>query len=113
MRDAVAQQIDIVPTVLGHLGYDEPYLGFGIDVLNTPAEETWAVNYLNGIYQYVKFGYVLQLEGMKTIGVYKLSDKLMKHNLVGKVKEQEQMERELKAIVQSYMDCMINDKLLP
>ena len=50
---------------------------------------------------------------MKTIGVYKLSDKLMKHNLVGKVKEQEQMERELKAIVQSYMDCMINDKLLP
>ena len=113
MRDAVAQQIDIVPTVLGHLGYDEPYLGFGIDVLNTPAEDTWAVNYLNGIYQYVKFGYVLQLEGMKTIGVYKLSDKLMKHNLVGKVKEQEQMERELKAIVQSYMDCMINDKLLP
>ena len=113
MRDAVAQQIDIVPTVLGYLGYDEPYLGFGIDVLNTPAEETWAVNYLNGIYQYVKFGYVLQLEGMKTIGVYKLSDKLMKHNLVGKVKEQEQMERELKAIVQSYMDCMINDKLLP
>lgn len=113
MRDAVAQQIDIVPTVLGYLGYDEPYLGFGIDVLNTPAEDTWAVNYLNGIYQYVKFGYVLQLEGMKTIGVYKLSDKLMKHNLVGKVKEQEQMERELKAIVQSYMDCMINDKLLP
>ena len=60
MRDAIAQQIDIMPTILGYLGYDQPYLGFGIDLLKTPAEDTWAVNYLNGIYQYVKYGYVLR-----------------------------------------------------
>lgn len=113
MRDAVAQQIDIMPTLLNYLGYDEPYLAFGFDLFNTPAEETWAVNYLNGVYQYVKFGYVLQFDGKKTIGVYKLTDYTMKHNLLGKVKEQPQMERELKAIIQSYMDRMINDNLQP
>ena len=113
MQDAIAQQIDIVPTVLGILGYDKPYLSFGCDLMSTPAEETYAVNYLNGIYQYVKYGYVLQFDGQKTKALYALSDKLMKHNLVGKVPQQKQMEREIKAIIQQYMQRMVYDKLMP
>ena len=107
----IAQQIDILPTVMGMLHYQKPYFGFGIDVLNTPAEDTWAVNYLNGIYQYVKQGYVLQFDGTQTKAVYALSDSLMKRNLIGKVPQQPQMERELKAIIQQYMTRMTQDKL--
>lgn len=110
--DAVAQQIDILPTLMGILGYDKPYLSFGIDLLNTPAEQTFAVNYLNGTYQYVKYGYVLQYDGKATKAIYKLDDLLMRRNLRGKVKEQPQMERELKAIIYQYMYRMVNDKLL-
>lgn len=113
IRDAVAQQIDIMPTVLGILGYDKPYLSFGCDLLNTPSNETYAVNYLNGIYQYVKYGYVLQFDGTKTKAVYALTDLLMKHNLVGRVAQQKQMERELKAIIQQYMMRMNTNRLLP
>lgn len=113
MRDAIAQQIDIMPTMLNYLGYDEPYVAFGCDLFSTPAEQTWAVNYLNGVYQYCKYGYVLQWDGKKTIGVYRLTDYTMKQNLVGKVKEQERMEREVKAIIQSYMDRMTGDRLTP
>ena len=112
MEDKVAQQIDILPTVLGMLGYSKPYVAFGIDVLNTPANDTWAVNYLNGIYQYVKYGYVLQFDGKDTKGVYQLTDRLMRHNLKGKVPQQAQMERELKAIIQQYMMRMTQNKLL-
>ncbi len=112
MEDKVAQQIDILPTVLGMLGYSKPYVAFGIDVLNTPANDTWAVNYLNGIYQYVKYGYVLQFDGKDTKGVYQLTDRLMHHNLKGKVPQQAQMERELKAIIQQYMMRMTKNKLL-
>lgn len=112
MRDAVAQQTDIVPTLLGYLGYDEPYLAFGLDLFDTPAGETWAVNYLNGVYQYVKSGYVMQFDGAKTIGIYELTDYTMKNNLMGKVSGQPQMERELKAIIQSYMDRMIGNELV-
>ena len=111
MRDAIAQQIDIMPTILNYLGYDQPYMGFGIDLLNTPAEDTWAVNYLNGIYQYVKYGYVLQFDGQKTRAVYRLDDSLMKQNLLGKVAEQQQMELELKAIIQQYMERMSQNRL--
>jgi hypothetical protein len=113
MRDAIAQQIDIMPTILGYLGYDQPYLGFGIDLLKTPAEETWAVNYLNGIYQYVKYGHVLQFDGQKTKAVYALDDRLMKTNLIGKVPEQAKMELELKAIIQQYMERMTQNRLTP
>ena len=111
IQNKIAQQIDILPTVMGMLHYQKPYFGFGIDVLNTPAEDTWAVNYLNGIYQYVKQGYVLQFDGTQTKAVYALSDSLMKRNLIGKVPQQPQMERELKAIIQQYMTRMTQDKL--
>ena len=106
MVDKVAQQIDIMPTLLGLLGYQKPYFAFGIDVLNTPKDDTWAVNYLNGIYQYVRYGYVLQFDGVQTKAVYRLDDRLMKNNLKGKVALQQQMERQLKAIIQQYMERM-------
>ena len=113
LQNKIAQQIDILPTVLGMLGYQKPYFGFGIDLLNTPSEETWAVNYLNGIYQYVKYGYVLQFDGSQTKAVYSLDDRMMKHNLKGKVDVQTKMERELKAVIQQYMERMTQDRLLP
>ena len=109
MIDKIAQQIDILPTVLGMLGYQKPYFGFGIDLLNTPSEDTWAVNYLSGIYQYVKHGYVLQFDGQKSKALYALSDSLMQQNLIHQpsaISHQQLMEQELKAIIQQYMERM-------
>ena len=113
IQDKIAQQIDILPTVMGMLHYPKPYFGFGIDVLNTPAEDTWAVNYLNGTYQYVKAGHVLQFDGQRTKAVYALTDSLMQHNLLGRFPQQQQMEREVKAIIQQYMQRMTKDRLQP
>ncbi len=113
IQDKIAQQIDILPTLMGMLHYDEPYFGFGIDVLNTPADKTWAVNYQNGIYQYVKHGLLLQFDGTNTRAVYNLQDSLLQHNIIGRQSEQPQMERELKAIIQQYMERMTQDRLRP
>ena len=71
------------------------------------------MNYLNGIYQYVRYGYVLQFDGAATTGVYRLDDRLMKQNLKGKVDVQQQMEHEMKAIIQQYMERMKQDRLHP
>ncbi len=125
IQEKIAQQIDILPTVMGMLNYKKPYFGFGIDLLNTPAEDTWAVNYLNGIYQYVKHGHVMQFDGEKTTAVYSLQDSLMQHNLLQEPEAQAddsgftlhtalpKMERELKAIIQQYMERMTEDRMLP
>ena len=109
IQQKIAQQIDILPTVMGLLNYSKPFFAFGIDLLNTPAEDTWAVNYLNGIYQYVKHGHVLQFDGTKTTAVYSLEDSLMRKNLIGKVPQQAQMEREVKAVIQQYMERINRD----
>ena len=120
MVDAIAQQTDIMPTILEHLGYDEPYVTFGLDLLTTPPDSTWAVNYLNGVYQYVKHGHVLQFDGQQVRAVYSLTDSLMQHNLLQSQKPQEnekaqwtQMEHELKAIIQQYMERMTENRLIP
>jgi hypothetical protein len=88
-------------------------MAFGSDLFHTPADSTWAVNYLDGIYQYVKYGHVLQFDCEKTIGLYRLDDYRMQQNLAGTVSQQQKMECELKAIIQQYMQRMIDNKLLP
>ena len=114
-RHCIAQQIDIMPTILNHLGYKNPYVAFGNDLLNTPDSLTWAVNNTEGIYQYVKGDYVLQFTDdghAKALYNYK-KDWFLKQNLLGKGgKTEQQMERELKAIIQSYMERMVEDRLV-
>lgn len=126
MRDCIAQQIDIMPTVLSALGYKRPYVGFGIDLLTTADADTWAINYQNGIYQYVKGDYLLQWDGEKTKAVYRFkTDLLLEHNILNegvKTKSEKSepadaetislMECEVKAIIQSYMTRMTENQLI-
>ncbi len=114
MRDAIAQQIDIMPTILDYLGYDKKYVGFGIDLFNTPAKDTWAVNYNNGFYQYVKGDYLLQWDGQKTKALYRFrTDLLLKNNVAAQEpKVRKAMEREVKAVIQSYMERMTKNELV-
>ena len=114
VRNAIAQQIDIMPTVLGYLGYDRPYIAFGSNLLATPDEKTWAVNYLGGIYQYVEGDYLLQFDGNKTKALYRFrTDLLLKDNVAAKEPEVvKRMERRLKAIIQSYMTRMNGNELV-
>jgi len=114
IRPGIAQQIDIMPTVLNYLGYDRPYVAFGIDLFNTPADQTWLVGHNNGLYFYSQGDYVIfftENGTLKAIYNYK-DDWFMHHNLLGTTGIiEQQMERQLKAIIQSYMQRMINDEL--
>lgn len=117
----VAQQIDIMPTLLSYVGYPNPYVAFGKNLLAKEyvecPEQTWAVSYLNGIYQYVEGDYVIQFDGTKLIAVYNYKkDWMLKHNLKGSkgtIKSEQQLLRRLKLIIQSYMQRMNEDKLVP
>ncbi len=112
VKEWIAQQIDIMPTLLGLLGYDKPYVAFGCDLLHTPKDELFAVNYNNGVYQYVKQNYLLQFDGDKSVGFYALSDSLLQNNMLGQSDFQNTMEREIKAIVQQYMKRMNGNELI-
>lgn len=108
----VVQQMDIMPTILNYLNFDEDFISFGTDMLDSTAKH-WAVNYNNSTYQIIKGDYVLQFRDDKIIAVYDyVHDRLQKNNLIGKLPSQQgAMEKMLKAFIQQYNDRMINNKL--
>lgn len=108
----IAKQIDIMPTLLGYLGYRRPYIAFGTDLTRTPATDNYEVAYLNGVYVFAQGDYVLLFDGRQTTGFYNYKkDKLLTHDLKGHMPEQAPMERLLKGIIQSYMQRMIADRV--
>ena len=112
-RHAIAQQIDVMPTVLSYVGYPKPYIAFGCDLLTTPDEETWAVQYNNGIYQYVEGDYAILFDGTNLKALYNYKSDWM---LTQDLKDEEaevavSMVKRLKVIIQSYMERMNGNKL--
>ncbi|MDQ2752161.1 MAG: LTA synthase family protein, partial [Bacteroidota bacterium] len=81
-KDEVIDQIDIIPTVLGYLHYDKPYVAFGRNVF---AENTtpYAFNYLNNTYNLFYGDYVLMYQNEKPIALYNFkTDFTQQHNLL-------------------------------
>lgn len=104
-RDCIAQQSDILPSVLGYLGYDMPYVCFGQNLFATPSNETWAANYENGLYTFYQNNLVIRFDGENQTGLFDYrKDPLLRNNLIGSMPQTEDMmTRRLKAIIQQYL----------
>ena len=110
----IAQQIDIMPTVLEYVGYDRPFIAFGKSLISTPGEESFAVNYANETYRYYKGEHILLYDGESDtpLSMFNLrNDIMMKNNILHKNSVQNDMIRELKAIIQQYMERMTANRL--
>ena len=106
---AVAQQIDIMPTLLGAVGSSRPYVAFGQDLLHTPDSGTWAVQYNNGLYQYLRRNTLIQYDGSQIVGRYNTAlDPQCRHNLPAV--DPADLPR-LQAVIQSYMLRMVGNRL--
>ena len=111
-HQGIAQQTDIMPTLLGWLGYDKPYIAFGKDLLSTAPEDTWAFNW-NSIPIYLKGDYLMIFDGEHATGLYNYrNDPQHRHNLLGSgLPEEADMELHVKAVVQSYLERMNGNAL--
>ena len=67
--EKIAQQIDIMPSVLSFLNYDRNYIAFGRDLFNRKSDN-FAVSYLNGNYQIIKDNYVLRFNGEESVSLF-------------------------------------------
>ncbi len=110
-RPGIIQQIDIMPTLLNHIGYDRPYVAFGKDALNTPAEESWAFNW-DLCPQYLQGDYVLRGDGTKVTDIFDyVHDPLLEHNLIDTFPDslRQPMTDRMNAFIQAYMQRMKTD----
>ena len=84
-------------------------MAFGQNLLETPADSMWTINYNGGIYQFVQGDTLIQFDGNQISNCYDIhSDPYMKHSLPHHPKR---MELKLKAIIQQYMKRMSEDRL--
>lgn len=117
MEDKIVEQIDIMPTVLGLLGYDRPYVGFGQDALHTPVADKFSVNNVMGtnVYQFVKGNYMIQFDGEKVLKAYRYrTDRLLKDDVKDTMPQDtlRAMETQLKSFIQQYMQRMNTNNLV-
>jgi phosphoglycerol transferase MdoB-like AlkP superfamily enzyme len=107
----IASQIDIMPTVLGRLGYSKKFVSFGRDVFNDQTEpRTW--NVTDDVYNFYQGDYVLRFDGTKSIGLFNFkNDAQLQNNLLTTMPEEAiRMETQIKAIIQQYNNRMIDKK---
>jgi len=109
---SLIQQIDIMPSVLGYLGYDKPYFGFGNNIFDKQ-DDRFVVNFRDGVYQYFEGDYLIQYNGQRVIAVYLYkTDYLMQRNLKGLNKDLEDRSvKKVKAFIQQYNNRMIDNQL--
>jgi phosphoglycerol transferase MdoB-like AlkP superfamily enzyme len=108
---SIAQQIDIMPSILSILGYDKKYIAFGNSIFNK--EDNYAIQYIGGLFQVLDKDYLLQFDGNNTTGFFNIKeDYFMKTNLVNQNLEiQKKYEQRIKAFLQEYSNRMLDNKL--
>jgi phosphoglycerol transferase MdoB-like AlkP superfamily enzyme len=113
IKERIAQQIDIMPSILNYLNYDKEYIAFGNDLFDDRTE-SFAFNTSGSIYQLFMKDHILDLVDKKIEGLYNFKeDRFLENNLAGKKEPlQTEMEEKLKAIMQSYNNRLIDNKMV-
>ncbi len=108
----IAQQTDIMPTLLDILHYEKPFVAFGSSVLRDD-EPRFSLSYLNGNYQLIKDGYSLQTDHSVSSVLYNFENDSSLSNDVSATKKNiaKDMDILLKSVIQQYNNRIIGNKL--
>ncbi|TSA25774.1 MAG: LTA synthase family protein [Bacteroidetes bacterium] len=109
----IAQQTDIMPTLLTYMGYDKDYIAFGSDMLDSSAPH-FSTHYNASIYTLISEGYALEFDGSESISLYQMNtDPDRGENLLQSRPEvRQKMETFIEAYIQQYNNRMIENRLI-
>jgi phosphoglycerol transferase MdoB-like AlkP superfamily enzyme len=114
--DKTVQQLDLVPTLLDLMHYDQPFMSFGKSMLDTT--EGFVVNKIFGNYQLIDGSFLLGYNEQNEQPVYFYnyrSDPELKSNLVNvgeSVIDRKRLENKMKAVIQKYNNGLLRHQLL-
>ncbi len=113
MKHRIAQQIDIMPTILNYLNYDQEYIAFGNNLLDD-SYEPFAFNTNGTTYNLYMKDHILEMVDNKPVGLFDYkTDHFLEINLLGKEPALEkQMEDKQKAIIQTYNSRLIDNNMV-
>jgi len=113
MKKRIAQQIDIMPTILNYLNYDSDYIAFGNDLLDD-SHESFAFNTNGSSYHFYMRDHILEMMDNQPLGLYNFrNDKYLEINLIGEEPELVNiMTAKMKAVIQSYNSRLIDNDMV-
>ena len=103
----VVSQVDLMPTLLGLMGNDEPYFAFGRDIFGEHDAEPISVSYDNNLFQAITAHHLILFDEHQVVAVYAHDDIRHEHNIKEEV-DTSSIERRLKANIQSYYSHIEN-----
>ena len=108
----LTQHIDIMPSILDYLHYEDDFISFGNSIFDT-TKPRYTVNLLNDIYQIFSEDYILQFNGETSIQLCKYkTDSLLSMNVLNSEPQVKlQLENHLKAFIQIYNHALINNEM--
>ena len=113
IKKKIAEQIDIMPTILSYLNYDREFIAFGSNLLDD-SRESFAFNTSGSTYQLFMHDHLLEMVDNKPVGLYNFKkDRFLETNLVSNSDSlQEPMVDKLKAIIQEYNSRLIDNNMV-
>lgn len=107
----ITSQVDILPSIMDYLNYPKEYFAFGSSVFDSTAHH-FSLSYYDH-FDYVEKNYFMYFDGVTSNGLYEYTtDSLLGNDLREKEKDlNTSMERRLKAIVQTYQQSLIKNKM--
>lgn len=114
IKKSFVQQTDILPTVLNILNINDTTFAFGKSIFNN--EEPFSINFINSNYQFYSEDFVIIYNGEKINHIYNyLNDKYLQNNLYEILKSENNLPEKdinfMKAIIQSYNNALIDNKM--
>jgi len=110
-RTDIVSQTDIMPSVLGAVGYDKPYFAFGENALTANKQHNYAVCYNHPVFQIMSDSLLMQFDGKQVTALYNYQADPLLQNPLDPTQAPEDMVRYLKAYIQQYIQRMIGNKL--
>jgi phosphoglycerol transferase MdoB-like AlkP superfamily enzyme len=112
MKKRIAQQVDIMPSVLSYLGYDEEFIAFGNNLFDDNSD-SFAFNTSGNTYHIYMDDHILEMTDLNPVALFNYkNDIFLENNIIDKepgVKKK--MEDKLKAIIQTYNSRLIDNNM--
>lgn len=103
----VVQQIDIMPSILDYLGYDNAFPSFGYSMFDENAPR-FAINYKNGIYEMITDSLIFHFDGESKL---KINNWKTEKIFTGQSKQTHNSTQFMKALLQTYNSKLSRNEL--
>ena len=100
--DRMAKHLDLMPTLLGMLGYEKPFFSFGRDLFDESAPSRGVI-YSNGTFNMVSDSLVVMFDEKRVVGAYNyITDPMLNNDISSQLTDEQMNVDFIKAYIQQY-----------